>query len=214
MVGTTTSAGGLFRDVKLIGESEFHGNVDCLKFTNTGEVEVNGSLKAASELKVTGECTIRGSLEARRLRGRGEIKILQGLRGEHIKFTGNIDTGGDCEIDACELQGAFNIEGLLSADHLELKMFGPCRAREIGGTALSVKRSKASKLLSIFRSSGNAGLTVDQIEGDRVQLEYTVAAVVRGKHVTVGPGCEIGRVEYGETLTVHKSAIVKQRVKQ
>lgn len=203
----------MFRDIKLTGESVLEGDVDCIKFANTGEVEVNGNLKAV-EIKVTGECLIRGRLEAQTIRGRGEFKVSHSVRGEHIKLTGNLETGGDCEVGTCEAEGAFAISGLLSADLLDLKMFGPCKAREIGGTTLQVRRSKASRLLSIFRSSGLGVLTAEQIEGDKVDLEHTVANVVRGNRVTIGPGCEIGLVEYGETLTVHKSATVKKSVKQ
>ncbi|TFE24298.1 bactofilin [Cohnella luojiensis] len=213
MVGTTTSAGGRFRNVKLTGESVFSGDVDCFKLANTGEFIVNGSLRAI-ELKITGECKVQGSLQALSARGRGELMVSSGVRGENIKFTGSIEVGVDCEAGTLEVDGAINVAGLLSADWLELNMYGPCRAREIGGTTLLVKRSKATKLLNLLKSSGQAKLTADQIEGDKVELDHTEAGVVRGNNVKIGPGCEIGRVEYRDTLEVHKSSVVKESIRQ
>ncbi|WP_256759714.1 bactofilin [Cohnella sp. WQ 127256] len=209
MIGETSSAGGKFRHIKITGESVLTGDVDCIKLANTGEVVVNGGLRTR-ELKVTGECEVKGSLEAQIVRGRGELKISSSIRGENIKFTGNIDAGGNCEVGVLEMDGAFNVAGLLSADVLELKMYGPCRAREIGGTKLVIKRSKATKLLNLVNLKGHAHLTADQVEGDLVELEHTIAAVVRGNNVTIGPGCQIGRVEYRDTLNIHKSALVKE----
>lgn len=213
MTGTATSTGGKFRHVKLMGESVLEGDVDCFKLSNTGEIVVNGSLRSG-ELRVTGECEVKGSLAALTVRGRGELKISLGVRGENIKFAGNIEVGGDCEAGTLELDGAFGVSGLLSADWLEVKMYGPCRAREIGGTTLRVKRSRATMLLIMFKSIGHAVLTADQIEGDKVELEHTVATVVRGNNVSIGPGCEIGRVEYRDSLDIHKSATVKESVQQ
>ena len=44
-------------------------------------------------------------------------------------------------------------------------------------------------------------LTAETIEGDVVWLENTTAKVVRGKNVTVGPGCVVDLVEYAESYT-------------
>lgn len=212
MVGTTTSAGGTFGNVKLIGESVLAGDVDCLKLSNVGELVVNGSLRA-ERLKMTGECEVHGSFTALTVRGRGEIKIRQTMRGESVKYTGNIETGGDCEANSLELGGAFDVSGLLSADRLDVKMYGHCRAKEIGGTKLRVKRSKASRLLNLVQSKERAMLNADQIEGDTVELDYTIAGVVRGNNVTIGAGCEIGIVEYRDKLNVHNNAVVKKFIR-
>ncbi|WP_239618616.1 bactofilin [Cohnella mopanensis] len=213
MLGETTSVGGRYRNIKLTGESIFNGDVDCIKLYNTGEVKVMGNLKT-EELKITGECEVQGQLEALVVRGRGEVKVSSGVRMENVKFTGNLDAKGDCEAGSIELAGAFNVSGLLSADGLYVKMFGPCMAREIGGTTLRVKRSKATKLLNFFMFKGDSNLNAEQIEGDVVELEHTNAAIVRGNRVIIGQGCQIGRVEYRDSLDIHKSANVKDSIKR
>jgi cytoskeletal protein CcmA (bactofilin family) len=213
MMGETTSAGGAYRNIKITGESTFVGDVDCIKLQHVGELSIQGNLKT-EELKLTGECEVQGNLEASILRGRGEVKVSSGARIENIKFTGNLDAGGDCEAGTLEVDGAFTVSGLLSADSLEVKMYGPCKAREIGGTTLRVKRSRATKLLNFFMTRGDSVLTAEEIEGDVVELEYTSAAVVRGNRVVIGPGCQIGRIEYRDSLHIHKNSTVKENVQR
>jgi cytoskeletal protein CcmA (bactofilin family) len=110
--------------------------------------------------------------------------------------------------------GAFQVSGLLSADKLDVKMYGPCKAREIGGSTLRVRRSRATKLLDLIKAREPFVLKADQIEGDIVELEHTVAEVVRGNRVAIGPGCRIGRVEYQQSLKTHKSASVGHSVRR
>jgi cytoskeletal protein CcmA (bactofilin family) len=213
VIGETTSMGGQFRHIKVTGECKFNGDLDCNKLSSIGEVVINGALRADG-LKLTGECEIKGSLDALTVRGRGELKVSSGMRGESIKFTGNIDTDGDCEAGAFEVSGGFNVRGLLSADSLEVKMHGPCRARELGGGKLRIKRSRTSALVSLIKQKNlnSAALNAELIEGDSIELEHTVAGIVRGNSVTIGFGCQIDRVEYRDSLHVHNSAIVKEKV--
>jgi cytoskeletal protein CcmA (bactofilin family) len=213
VIGETTSAGGQFRHIKVTGECKFNGNVDCTKLSSMGEVVINGDLRT-DELKLTGQCEIKGSLDALTVKGRGELKVSSGMRGENIKFTGNIDAEGDCEAGAFEVSGGFNVRGLLSADSLEVKMYGPCLARELGGGKLRIKRSRKSALVSLIKlkNLNSATLNAELIEADDIDLEYTAAAIVRGNSVTIGAGCQIDRVEYRDSLHVHKSAIVKEKV--
>jgi cytoskeletal protein CcmA (bactofilin family) len=212
MIGTSTSAGGQFRHVRLTGETIFEGDVDCTKLSCTGELTVNGRL-VTEEFKLTGGVNVRGHLDARSIGGRGELNVLTGIRGESIKFTGNIGVQGDCEAGSLTLSGGFQVEGLLSAETLDVSMYGPCTARELGGGKLRIKRSKAIMLTSMVKSKSAAVLIVEVIEGDRVELEHTRASIVRGNRVLIGAGCEIDRVEYRDELDIHKSAIVKDKIK-
>lgn len=211
MVGETNSAGGYFRNVKLTGESTFSGDVDCVKLTQIGELEITGGL-TVGEMKLTGECEVLGRLKAGAIGGRGELTVKAGLRAERVKFTGNVETDGDCEAGIFKMDGAFGIRGLLGADTVDVRMFGPCTAKEIGGSKIRVRRSRTRKLLSLVHAGGNSVLNAEQIEGDAVVLEYTEAAVVRGNRVEIGPGCKIGKVEYRSELDIHKSATVAEVV--
>jgi len=211
MVGETSSAGGYFRKVRLTGESTFSGDVDCIKLTQIGELEIAGGL-TVGEMKMTGECQVRGRLNGGKVSGRGELEVMADLRGEAVKFTGNIVTGGDCGAGMFKMDGAFSVAGLLSADTLDVRMYGPCVAKEIGGSKIFVRRSRAKKLLSLVNGGGDCKLNAEQIEGDVVALEHTEADVVRGNRVEIGPGCRIGRVEYRSEVDIHKSADVQEVV--
>jgi cytoskeletal protein CcmA (bactofilin family) len=211
MIGSTTSLGGTFRLVKLTGESVLEGDVDCIKLASTGELKINGGLRS-EVFRFTGETDIAGRLDSRKIGGRGELRVQSSIRGVLIKFTGNIEVKGDCELESLNLSGGINVEGLLSAESLELSMYGSCRAREIGGGTIKIKKSKPAMLTNIVRSKSLASLSADAIEGDILMLEHTTAGVVRGRRVSIGAGCEIARVEYSDSLDVHKNASVKETI--
>lgn len=212
-MGDTKTAGGTFGNVKMTGNSAFSGDVDCLKLTQIGELDVQGSLRA-KEFKLTGECETGGRLDAGVVGGRGEIRCGSGIRGERIDFTGSIRANGDVEADSLELDGAIYVAGLLGADSLDVKMYGPCRAKEIGGTRIRLRRSRATKLMNLANVKEDAVFQAEQIEGDTVELEHASVGVVRGNRVKLGPGCRIGRVEYRDELNVHAGAAVKETVKR
>ena len=94
--------------------------------------------------------------------------------------------------------------GLLNADEINISLYWPCKAREIGGSKIKVKKdSKLSflglkNMISPDRSSKE--LIADIIEGDNVYLEYTKARVVRGNNIELGTGCEIELAEYKNNL--------------
>ncbi|TKH51903.1 cytoplasmic protein, partial [Bacillus cereus] len=48
------------------------------------------------------------------------------------------------------------------------------------------------------------------VEGDDIYLEHTIAEVVRGNNVTIGPGCEISVVEYHTSFNQKGNAVVKE----
>lgn len=213
IVGETTSAGGQFGTIRITGECKLLSDVECDKFACTGKTDVAGNMRAG-EFRLTGECEVRGSLDAGRAGGRGELDVASRLRAEHVDFTGNLKVGEDCEAGDLLIDGGFQVNGLVSAERLVLKMYGPCVAREIGGGTITVKRSKASSLIHLFRSKSSGVLTTDSIEADVVDIQHTAAGVVRGNHVTIGAGCRVDRVEYAATINIHKNAVVKDIVRQ
>ncbi|WP_276358337.1 polymer-forming cytoskeletal protein [Cohnella caldifontis] len=212
LVGTSTAAGGRYNRVKITGECEVSGDLACRKMSAMGNISVEGTL-SSDELSLTGEAVIRGTVRAGTIRGRGELRFANAARVDKVDFTGNVSVRGDLEAERFLLSGACSIDGLLNADLLEIRLYGPCRVKEIGGESLVVKRSRVSKLMGLVNAGGPAMLTADVIEGDSVELSNTEAGVVRGNRVVIGPDCAIGKVEYRTSLAVHKSAVVKERVR-
>ena len=212
ILGATTTSGGYFRNVGVTGECKVNGDVDCKKLSLTGELEMLGNLHA-DELKITGECNIMGRLEGSSLKGRGELKISSRLKIERIRFTGNLAVKGDCESENLHLSGALQVDGLLSAEQIEIGLYGPSTAKEVGGGSILIKRSTAARIVGLMKPRDDAYFGAELIEGDIVDLQNTKAGVVRGKHVIIGAGCDINTVEYRDTLEIHRSARVKQQIK-
>ncbi|MFC3745972.1 polymer-forming cytoskeletal protein [Paenibacillus sp. GCM10012306] len=211
MVGTSTSGGGSFLNVKVTGECQFNDAVDCRRLSLTGNVRVDGDLQA-EKLKVTGELAVAGGLAGQSLRGTGEVKAAS-ARIEHIDFSGSLVVNGDCEAEQLQISGAAEVEGLLSAERLQINLFGPGSAREVGGGTVVIKQNKAGKLLNFIKAKQDVIFRAGLIEGDNIELHCTVADTVRGGSVIIGPDCVIQTVEYRETLEIHKNASVKQQVR-
>ncbi|WP_379129454.1 hypothetical protein [Paenibacillus sp. sgz500958] len=212
ILGTTTSVGGYFRNVNVVGEAKFTGDVECQKLSLTGELNINGDLKADT-LKLAGKCDIAGRVEGRVLRGTGEIRAFSGIRIEDINLKGSVISTSGCEAEKLHIFGALEVDGLLSADQLELSLYGPSRAKEVGGGTIEIKRSTAAKLKGWVSDITNVYFEADLIEGDNLNLYHTKAAIVRGGRVIIGAESEIGLVEYRDSLEIHKSAVVKQQIK-
>jgi cytoskeletal protein CcmA (bactofilin family) len=169
--GSSSSAGGSFDRVNIRGEGSIQGDVECEAFKVMGNSRVSGSV-AAKSVNVTGALEISGKLGA-----------------DHVKIMGSLVVKGDCSAESLQVRGAFSIDGLLNADRIELSLYGPSRVSEIGGQAVRVKRQ--------FRMFGGyRELVADTVEGDEIYLEDTVAKVVRGSRVHIGPRCQVDLVEY------------------
>jgi cytoskeletal protein CcmA (bactofilin family) len=212
LIGTSTSAGGQFRDVRITGEAELKGDTSCRNLSCTGNVRIAGSLQAES-VRLTGECEVDGGLQVHRLRTVGELRVGQNVRGEKLKVTGELRAGGHCEAESLELHGSVQVDASLNAERLSVRLHGPSRAREIGGGHLEIRRSRSHLLKAMLGQGATTKLTADLIEGDTLFLEHTHAAVVRGNRVTLGTGCVVGRVEYRDDLKVGGKAEVRERAK-
>ncbi|WP_310829236.1 hypothetical protein [Paenibacillus pedocola] len=209
VLGTSSSLGGYFLEIKVTGECKFAGDVDCQSLSLTGQTAVSGSLRM-EKLKMTGELSVKDRMEGGMLRGHGEVQAGS-LSVEQLKFSGSLEVGGDCEAEELQVSGALQVKGLLSAETLQLTLYGPCSAAEVGGSNISVKRSKTKTLLHLGQGQDMV-FTSGLIEGDDVELQNTHAGTVRGEKVIIGPGCVIQQVEYSDYLEIHKSAtVIEQR---
>ncbi|CAM3842511.1 hypothetical protein COLU111180_10530 [Cohnella lubricantis] len=205
LIGTTRSNGGKFGNVKIVGESELIGQTECESLVCTGTSQVKGDLKAGT-VKLTGELDVEGCLSARRAVITGQANVRGNCRGENFKLMGELMVEGDFESEACMVTGAVKVRGLLNAEKLEIRLHGSSDAAEIGGGTILIKPSRGHRLKRVFAFGQSPILRANTIEGDRLDLEYTKAKVVRGNEVRIGPGCEIERVEYRQSLARGKGA--------
>jgi len=234
--GAGTISGGTYDRVSISGAGKVTGDLsaDEIKISGSGKIQgkTEATLIAASgsavfsqdviadEMKVSGSARVDGQVRVKELKCSGTFKTVKGIASEYIKVSGDLRVGEDVEAEIFKASGGFKIEGLLSADRVEIKLGGRCQAREIGGERIEVTRGGWREkgilldgLIKLFTGGGTAELHTTQIEGDEILLEDTIAEIVRGKTVEIGPGCRIGLVEYSESLKIHPDAVVEKQTK-
>jgi len=213
--GVGQAYGGRYRHVSIDGLARLSGNVQCETFRLNGVSRMNGGVDT-DRMTINGVMSGKAGIIAKSVSIDGKVNVRGSLVSEEIDLHGLLKLEGDCEAERFVVRGGFGIDGLLNAGTIEVDMHGRCRAREIGGSDIRITRSsrRASRLLRRLFSAFEPQLHAGVIEGDEVHLEATQASVVRGRRVYIGPGCEVGRVEYELELLVDEAAQVKESVKQ
>lgn len=184
--------------VKIMGEAEFKGNVTA------GETLVMGTMLVGKKAKL------------KKMKVFGSLEVGEGLSGDEATIKGSIAVNGDVAFETFDSSGGFEIKGLLSADTIKIGLsFGESTAEEIGGGKITVKRAAWLIPFTNISLSKKAGfLSAKLIEGDEIYLENTTADIVRGNKVKIGPGCNIGIVEYTNELKNDQSSTIKTKTKR
>jgi cytoskeletal protein CcmA (bactofilin family) len=205
-------------ELRISGSGRVSGRTEAGQITISGSGKFGGAV-SADEMRISGSAKIEGPLDAKEFKSSGSFHTEGDVAAEYFKSSGSFRVAGDVEADIFKASGGFDIDGLLSADKVEIHLAGRCAAREIGGERIHVERPESlgatllGGLAKILAGGGTAELRTTQIEGDEIHLENTIADVVRGTRVEIGPGCHIRSVEYTETLKVHDDAEVEERKK-
>ncbi|MEF3304770.1 cytoplasmic protein [Paenibacillus sp. GYB003] len=219
--------GGTFNTISINGSGTMNGNVDCIRFVASGRAAVRGSMIAesvevngsasfgerldAGKLRINGKTDIEGMLVAGEMRVDGYLKVGGDVKADSMEINGSFTGRGSCEAERFRSRGSFRLDGLLNAGSVDIDLFAECRAKEIGGETIVVRKtgvdSPIGRLVKALVLSKEM-LFADLIEGDEIRLEYTKAAVVRGTNVTIGPGCDIGLVEYTGEFRRFSDAVV------
>lgn len=231
--GAGSANGGKYDEVRISGAGEIKGDIECRLFKTSGASEVIGNVKAQS-FEISGAGQVRGNVDAEFIRvsgaseiygdvttkdikvsGTGEIKGT--LRAETVTLKGACEINKDCEAEDFKAYGGFEIKGLLNAGNIEIKLWGSCSAKEIGGEKIDVRIGHDAvfgftKMVSKLFSKPE-GLEAEVIEGDEIYLEGTKARVVRGNNIVIGEDCEIELVEYMGDLKIVANGRVKEQRK-
>jgi cytoskeletal protein CcmA (bactofilin family) len=230
ITGNLDLVGGQYNKVNIIGEGTIAGDIECNRFKCVGTLDMDGHLKStdigvtgtisvaggiqAESMKATGTVIAGGNVSVKKLRCSGSIESRGNLLSEEIALNGHLTTQGDCEVEVFKGRGIFTIGGMLNVGELDIKLYHNCLAKEIGAERINIRRAGLlNHLILFFKPSASATLSASIIEGDEIYLEHTKAQIVRGKHVTIGPGCEIELVEYKEHYAQVKSTTVKENRK-
>ncbi|QGQ93848.1 hypothetical protein EHS13_02465 [Paenibacillus psychroresistens] len=195
ITGMGSTNGGSVYLAKIDGNGTVTGDLECAVFTVNGRAHMHGSVKANSA-EINGTITIEGDLIA-----------------ESIKLTGRAIVKGKCEAEKFKVNGRFEMDAL-NAGNIQVTLHGGSSVvAEIGGEWIEIRKPRGiavTKLLNALSIPPFDKLKAQTIEGDDIYLEYTMAEVVRGSNVSIGPGCEIELVEYKTKLDLHKDSKVSR----
>ncbi|KIL37348.1 hypothetical protein SD71_01325 [Cohnella kolymensis] len=209
--GVGSSSGGTVRIAKIDGIGKLDGDVICSEFIVNGKAEVHGNVKA-STAEINGTAVVQGNLHSERLRTQGKTIVNGDLIGDRIDITGLLSVAGKCEAERFNANGKLQME-MLNAGNIQITLHGNSSITEIGGELIKIRREPGidfAKWLKVLPIALGNKLTAQTIEGDDVYVECITAEVVRGTNVAIGPGCEIGLVEYKEKFDQDKASKVKR----
>ncbi len=238
--GSFNAGDEYYEQVVISGSGKITGDLKCkdIKISGTGKIE--GNIDSDGDIKTSGTGSLNGNVRAKYITIAGSSKFGGNVKCDSFRISGTCKVAGDVDcrslkiagaavlenVSASEeaiINGAANISGLLNAESVAVHLDGDSNVEEIGCTKLYVSRRRDEDgefkvkifnftLFSMSRD-GKGVLTAETIEGDDIHIEYTKAEVVRGAKVVIGQGCEIGRVEYTDTLEISEGAAVKEQVK-
>ncbi|ANS76074.1 hypothetical protein AWM70_17025 [Paenibacillus yonginensis] len=227
--GMSTTAGGVYRDVRIDGMAKVNGDLDCVSLRINGTLGMKGSVKSeeitvngmgtidgpveSKEIRIDGMFTLKGEVRCTDLDVNGKSKIEGRLQGDKINIGGEVTVKGDVQCEAFETEGNIKLEGLLNAETVDIRLHSLSTVKEIGCERIDVRRIERGGgfgFLKNFSLMGGPRLKVDLIEGDDIFLEDTEADTVRGTRVYLGRGCKIRRVEYRESLQTDDDTVIGQ----
>lgn len=226
--GFGASNGGQFNVVTINGRGTINNDLECAELDCNGSGIINGNV-VSEKTKVNGHARFRGNIDSQLIKIDGSARIDKNLSAEKVRISGKATVGGrvkceeiriqgtfttgeDCESEVFKAESQFTVGGLLNADQIDIKMFGECKAKEMGGQTITV-RAKGSLIGNLLKSFFKPQLETELIEGDKIELENTIAKIVRGNQVRIGPNCHIGLVEYTGEFSMDKKAVVTENRK-
>ncbi|QJC53516.1 hypothetical protein HGI30_19550 [Paenibacillus albicereus] len=209
LAGIGTVEGGKVDRAIIDGMGKVTGDLESEKVIVNGQATFKGSV-LAGRAEINGLAGIEGGLRTETCRVEGKLTVEESLDAEEAKVNGSLTVHGPCRIGRLLSHGKLQLDAL-SGDEARLELRGSSSVRE-----LSVRYLEASapsdgllgwqKLLPLPVVQNR--LLAQTIEGEDIVLEDTTASLVRGARVRIGPGCEIGRVEYTERFERHADARV------
>lgn len=219
--GTVRISGGAHSDGDIRVESlNISGgaklkNIHIERLHVSGSANIDGDI-TGGEAHVSGGMRVGGQIDLRDLHVSGSLRTDGCVRGVSGQVSGGFTAEAGAEFETLKLTGALHVKGLLNAEKLNITVNGTSEVDEIGGDEINIKRAEVSRVASgilgsLFNIRPSGKLKCSSIEGTNVYLEDTICDVVRGKRVYIGDGCDIGRVEYAESIEVAGDARVGEQ---
>ena len=232
--GIVTIPGGSYDHVSLDGVVTIDGDMDSTDIKMNGVFKGIGKLKSntvslngtatfegiveAVDISLNGDFNIRDSLKVDDIYAEGRLSVKGNIVSKKLNMHGIMKVSGSCEADNFDLRGTFTVGEMLNAEDINVDIYGPCGAKEIGCGKIIVRKGERNLigiLADLFSPLiyGKTHLTAETIEGDDINVEHTTAKVIRGNTVAIGNGCVVDLVEYRADFKKSAGARVMKHVK-
>ena len=214
ILGSGSISQGEYNNVKVAGSGQILGNIITKEIKCSGSMSCNGTVKSSYILKVNGSGIFKEDLTGKEIILNGGSSISGNVSFENMISRGSCEINGNCEGEEFNSFGYIRINELLAADKINIVPEGESYIKEIGGEEITIKSEQKKKFMFLkFSFSSDGFINCDIIEGDKITLENTKCKIVRGENITIGRGCEIGKIEYtGELNITDEKSIVGEKV--
>ena len=205
-------------DIECTGKMETSGAFKNIGTVKTKEFEASGSAKncgnfSADIIEVSGAFKVEGNCVSSLLAEiSGGCTIEGNFRCAELEVDGGLKVSGDLEAEKAEITGGISCGGLINAEELyiELSNINDSKAGSIGGSKITIENSGRSRFFGFFGRRKGFMKVAESIEGDEIEIEYTIAKTVTGRNVVIGDKCEIELVQYSENIEISPKAKIKK----
>lgn len=213
IAGAGCMVGGEYGNVRVSGSCKISGDISCESIHVSGSTKSEGNIDCRAEARISGAFKCK-DLSCTELRVSGSAKF-GALKCGTAKVSGSV-SADSIEADTVSTSGKLEVKGLLNAESITIG--GGAKIGSIGCTELKVNSDCHTVkifwgLIEVYKGE-DKGLKTELIEGDKIDISYTQADIVRGADVIIGKGCRIHRVEYTGTCTVDSEATVDELEKK
>lgn len=212
---------GTYNKVRIMGNGEVDGHIMCNKFSSAGSAGGNGSIQFC-KCKTAGYFGFKGYLEGNELQIMGYGQVEGHVKVDTFRAYGMLNLMDTLQAETFILRGGIEQAQAIHCEQISIELLGRCNVKEIGGgeirigkTVKIVESGLKNKFLSSVKikvGDENSRLEAEVIEGDTIYVDTAKIGVVRGKHIEIGPECEIDKIEYSESLKIHESAKIGQQI--
>lgn len=222
ILGESSISGGLYNNITILGEAFTRGNIECNKITVLGELKINAEVKADgikilgnvvannkcivnNKLKILGQLDAKDDFQINKAKVLGKGNFEKNLIFQEITVLGEVNIKGNCEGNFFKSKGQVNVDGLLSAEKIDIDPKSVNIINEIGGSEIIIKKSR---LFIVIQGKVISNI----IEGDKITLESTNCKIVRGHDINILTGCVIDKIEYTGTLNKYGDSSIGEEI--
>jgi len=176
----------------------------------TGSLDVGGGIEVRTTLHVDGHLRGRSTVHTGALEVKGTARCGGAVRADQELTVRGALIAPSVRATALHLHGAADVPGDLEASTVEARFEEDSRIGRIVGSSIRL-RGRVPTLVdkAFFR---HATVTIERIEGQKVELEAVHVALVHAEEVVLGRDAHISELE-GTVVRRHSTARVGPRSK-